>query len=640
MAQKTNSFEKFWQELKRRKVFGVVTTYAATAYIIIEVTNNLAVPLHLPDWVATLILIILLIGLPIIVILSWIFDFTPQGIKKTASIEELESKEIVTKPSKRKLRVSYVLNAILIIAVIVLAYPKIFKRNTLEKLRSSGERISVAVMPFQNMTNNTAFNIWQDGIRDELISSLSNNPEELQVRQPESINTLIKSRGLTNYASITPSIASSLSQKLEADVFISGNIKQAGGTIRLNAQLSDTKTKEVIKSFQTEGTDEDILHLIDSLSSEIQNYLVLSKIRKKLPYEADEFQELLTSESPEATIYVIQGRKAFYDVDFPAAIKLFSQALERDSNVIVAISYLSLAYKNLGIEDLSEKWLLKAYEKRDLMTMYQKAYIDWHYAVQFGTPQEQIMYCKQLLEFDDQDAGIYYILSLGYRDLNQNDKVINTLEKHLEIYDKWDSKPVWVFSYTVLGRAYHNMGMYKKEEKLYKKAELDFPDNQFILQRQIPLALTKGDTITGNQYIEKYISVRKAKSHPEANIITGIGLGYFDAGIFNKTEEYYRKALAMEPNSPIRMNRLAFLLIDKDRNIVEGIELVNKALELNPGNYEYLDCKGWGLYKQGKYNEALALLEKNWESMQPHYNHSFYLHLEAAKKAVAGLKNN
>jgi hypothetical protein len=57
MAQKSNSFEKFWQELKRRKVFGVITTYAATAYIIIEVINNLAVPLNLPSWFATLELI-------------------------------------------------------------------------------------------------------------------------------------------------------------------------------------------------------------------------------------------------------------------------------------------------------------------------------------------------------------------------------------------------------------------------------------------------------------------------------------------------------------------------------------------------------------------------------------------------------
>lgn len=143
MAQKSNSFEKFWQELKRRKVFGVITTYAATAYIIIEVINNLAVPLNLPSWFATLVLIILVIGLPIVIAFAWIFDFTPKGIEKTESLEELESKEIVTKPVKRKLRASYVLNAVLIIAVIVLAYSKIFKQDTLERLRSSGEHITI-----------------------------------------------------------------------------------------------------------------------------------------------------------------------------------------------------------------------------------------------------------------------------------------------------------------------------------------------------------------------------------------------------------------------------------------------------------------------------------------------------------------
>ena len=160
MAHKTNSFERFWKELKRRKVFGVVTTYAATAYIIIEVTNNLVEPLSLPAWIAKMVILLLGTGLPVVIILSWIFDFTPQGIKKTESLEELGGKEAVTKPVKGKLRASYVLNAVLIIAVIILAYPKIFKRDTLERLRSSGERISVAVMPFQNMTNDT---IWISG---------------------------------------------------------------------------------------------------------------------------------------------------------------------------------------------------------------------------------------------------------------------------------------------------------------------------------------------------------------------------------------------------------------------------------------------------------------------------------------------
>ena len=68
MAHKTNSFERFWKELKRRKVFSVVTTYAATAYIIIEVVNNLIGPLHLPDWLATLVIILLIIGLPLLLL--------------------------------------------------------------------------------------------------------------------------------------------------------------------------------------------------------------------------------------------------------------------------------------------------------------------------------------------------------------------------------------------------------------------------------------------------------------------------------------------------------------------------------------------------------------------------------------------
>jgi len=85
------------------------------------------------------------------------------------------------------------------------------------------------------------------------------------------------------------------------------------------------------------------------------------------------------------------------------------------------------------------------------------------------------------------------------------------------------------------------------------------------------------------------------------------------------------------------MNNLAWFLIDKDLNINEGLELVDKAIKLFPDDYLYLDTKGWGLYKQGKYEKALEILEKSW-NLKPVYNHGIYLHLEEAKKAVAGQK--
>ncbi len=88
MVDKLAGLERFWQELKRRKVFKVIAMYAGTAFIILEVINNLVSPLRLPEWTPTLVVVLLAIGFPFAIIFSWIFDITPEGIKKTDSIEQ------------------------------------------------------------------------------------------------------------------------------------------------------------------------------------------------------------------------------------------------------------------------------------------------------------------------------------------------------------------------------------------------------------------------------------------------------------------------------------------------------------------------------------------------------------------------
>ena len=102
----------------------------------------------------------------------------------------------------------------------------------------------------------------------------------------------------------------------------------------------------------------------------------------------------------------------------------------------------------------------------------------------FETPNEEIKYLKQLLDFDNQNPNVYYSLGSGYYDLDQYDKAIPEYEKALEIYKKWGVKPDWIFNYTYLGESYHNTGMYKEEEKLYKKAEQDFPDDPNLIFNQ------------------------------------------------------------------------------------------------------------------------------------------------------------
>jgi len=321
MAHKINSFERFWQELKRRKVFKVVAMYAGTAFIILQLFDIIANPLQLPAWSITLVIVLLCIGFIIIFLIAWIYDITPEGIKKTESIESVKKRKYQPPPVKRRPKASDIIIAAMAIIIIILLYPKVFKQDNIEKLRSSGERIVIAVMPFQNMTNDTTWNVWQDGIQANLITSLSNNPEELQVRQTESVTNLIQSKNLTNYASITPSVASALSQKLDANVFIYGSINQSGSTIRLNAQLVDSKTEDVLKSFQINGVAENILPLIDSLSLMAQNFLIKSELEKELPVG---FRYYGSTNSLEAFRYFIYGQKAFHKGDFSTAVKLFS----------------------------------------------------------------------------------------------------------------------------------------------------------------------------------------------------------------------------------------------------------------------------------------------------------------------------
>jgi tetratricopeptide (TPR) repeat protein len=561
-------------------------------------------------------------------------------VQPRKTIEEVIGGERILKHPKSPIfslhKLIYVVLISTVLAITAIHfYPKIFKHNTLDDLRSSEGRISVAVMPFQNMTMDTVWNVWQDGIQNNLIAYLSNS-EELKVRQIESITGLLQSKGLTNYASISPSIASIISQKLDANVFIYGSINQAGATIRLHARLIDSQTEEVFKSFQIDGTAENVLSIIDSLSLRITNFLIISKLGKGVN---PEMRHLASTNSPEAYRYFIYGNNAFMKKDYLSAIRLFSQAIVEDSNFTFATLSLSIAYGNLGMYEEAKVWCLKAYKKMDQMPVWQKAWINWVYAIFFETPREEIKYLKQLQVIDDQYSNPYSNAGYCYNVLHQYDKAIPEMEKVLELYKKWGSKPSWVYDYTLLGYAFHKTGQLKKEKILYKKAEKDYPEDPDLISMQAILSLTKGDTIRANRYIEKYKSLLTDKSSSEADIKTGLASIYSDACILDKAEKYYRKALLSEPENPIRFYNLSLFLIDKDINAAEGLELIDKALGLSPDTYYLLATKGWGLYKLGKYNEALEILEKAW-SLKPIYDHEIYLHLEEAKKVVAGQKNN
>jgi AraC-like DNA-binding protein/tetratricopeptide (TPR) repeat protein len=578
------------------------------------------------------------------------FGYPPGEVKKREVIDLNQhnlTNEVTENESEKPSWKAHVLTlpGLLILAIILgttgfLVYRKIYKFEWTDNMISRDGRISIAVMPFRNMTNDTTWNIWQENIQQILISSFSDN-KELRVRQKETINPLLKSKGLAEYAAINPGIADKISQKLDANIFIYGTIEKAGSRIRLDAQLVKTKTKEVLKSFVINGPfkEEIIFDITDTLRKKITDFLLLSKVLKKNPEWDAAYQTYpLTTNSPEALRYNIYGNKA---VDFQTAISWYLKALAIDSNYFDPMMGLSTYYSLTGKMEQNLNWVIKYYNKRNQWPLVQQLWAGWAYTSSFESPDEGIKYLLQLQQIDDQNPNVYYILGLTYNKIGQYDKAMPELKKCYEIYRKYGTEFLKDhFVYVQLGKAYHRTGQYKKEKKVYKESEKLDPDFLYIIFRQIILALSENDSITANRYIEKYKSISKKNLSSEAGISTDLAYIYSEAGNQHQAEEFYRKALSLEPENPAYMKQFADFLINNNLNLNEVTGLMDMAIKFAQNKYDYynyLDTKGWSLYKQGKYKEALEILQKAWDEA-PFKLYSFKSHLEEVNKMVASQK--
>ena len=412
MGPDQNKLGRFWNELKRRKVLKTVAMYAPAAFVLLEVVDIITPPLGLPPWTLTLVIIIIAAGFPVTVILSWIFDITPEGVRKTNDLDPSSSGEQVTVQDRRKLRVSDVVIAILIIAVVVLAWPKIFNRDQLRNVRDEDGKISVAVMPFGNSTGDTLFNIWQDGFQNLLISNLSNS-EELSVRKYQAINNVLENNVQLNFASLTPGLTKEISDKLDAKTMITGNILKAGHKIRINAQLVEAGSNEIYKTYQVDGNSEDELFaMADSLSAMIKNYIEIKNITDR--YNSPELRGISYTTSSEAFKYYIHGLDAFKYIELESAVEWFSKAVEADSTFINAYVYAAYANLMFGSDRQAKQWCNLAYNKRNGLPTEEKLIVDQLNAYFNETPHEEIKYVKQLIEMDDKNPLYWHMLGFAH----------------------------------------------------------------------------------------------------------------------------------------------------------------------------------------------------------------------------------
>jgi len=127
-------------------------------------------------------------------------------------------------------------------------------------------------------------------------------------------------------------------------------------------------------------------------------------------------------------------------------------------------------------------------------------------------------------------------------------------------------------------------------------------------------------------------------SSTAAEIEEGLGDIYFQAGLMEKAEGYYRRALSLDPGNMRRIVTLANFLVESKRNLEDVQGLMDKAMESAQDSvvyYNYCDTKAMALYKQGKYKEALAIFQNTWNKA-PFKLYTYRSHLEDVKNAIAG----
>jgi adenylate cyclase len=240
MAQKTNSFERFWKELKRRKVVHVITVYAAVSFVILQLVDIVEQPLRLPDWTTALVIVLFCIGLIIAVFVSWVYDITPAGVKRTKPISTVKNFDKTTSSTSSRWKIATYVSGAIIIALV--AFNFISKRNLnagISKLEKS-----IAVLPFINDSGSDSTTYFINGLMEEIL----NNLQKIKDFRVLSRTSTEQYKGFS--IPTVPEIA----KKLGVNYIVEGSGQKLGNFYRLRVQLIAAKKEKHLwaESYQKE----------------------------------------------------------------------------------------------------------------------------------------------------------------------------------------------------------------------------------------------------------------------------------------------------------------------------------------------------------------------------------------------------
>ena len=420
--------KKYIAELKRRNVFKSGIAYLIIAWMIVQVASILLPIFNVPDYLMKALVKTLIVGFPIWLVFSWVYDITSKGIIKT-------SKKIDSQPSEIDTKVGQRLNAIIIvsltIAVILLLFNQ-FRSKYLYESRNglNDEKISnvIAVLPFLNNKPDPESDYFGFAMADQIIGDLSylNN---ITVRPSSSVRKYDKKV-------IDPNI---IKEDLNVDYILTGNYLKEGNLVRLNIELVDLKTNEMIwRSEKMEVDFNNTFELQDIVSEKVVKGLniqfsdkELNRIGRNIPNDPLAYEYYLRSLS-----YPLSG-----DGD-QMAIEMINKSIALDSVYAPAFAERGFRVQRLAYFEMldsdkfnrAEQNYIKALDLNpELLSAL--GYLSILYTENYRT-EEAIEIIRKMLDINANNPAAHFSLGYIYRYTGMLNESVKEMEKAIEIDPK------------------------------------------------------------------------------------------------------------------------------------------------------------------------------------------------------------
>jgi TolB-like protein/Tfp pilus assembly protein PilF len=337
--------DNFFAELKRRNVVRMAGLYLVGAWLLVQVAGTVLPMFGAPDWLPRSIVILLAIGFIPVVIFSWVFEITPEGLKRE---EDVAPGQSITPRTGR--RMDRMIIVVLVLALGYFAFDKfvltprrvaaLVANVVPNESKSVIDAKSIAVLPFENRSRDPDNAYFTDGVQDEILTDLS-KIADLKV---------ISRTSVMQYKSGLARNLRKIGEELGVAHVVEGSVQRVANKIRVNAQLIDARNDAHLWA-QTYDRD---LADVFAIQSEIAKAIADQLQAKLSPNEKKAIEQPPTTDLAAFDLYsraksllLTAGFSATNEPDVRKAIELLDEAVKRDPSFFDAYCQLAFAHEQL-----------------------------------------------------------------------------------------------------------------------------------------------------------------------------------------------------------------------------------------------------------------------------------------------------